>query len=123
MKFGILVPALLLIGGCVSVPPPDPITMDEIVSLSAAGADSPALVHALETRPLGFALSFENLKKLESRGVPPAVIDLLMSSTVDRRARALAPRYVPYWYDPWYPGPYWRFDFYGGYYFHHHHHR
>lgn len=110
-----------LAAGCATTPPPDPITLDEMVTLAKGGADSPALEQALDNRPLGFALTYENMKELESRGVPPDAIDRIVSSTMDRRARQMAPRYYarPYYYDPfygpyydpWYGGPYWRFGF------------
>ena len=98
---------LLLVASCQTLPPPDPVTMDEILTLGAEWPENPALVTALETRPLGFPLTYEGLKELERRGASPALIDTVVALTVDRRARAMAPRYATY-YDPW---------FYGGYHY------
>lgn len=112
----------ILAAGCATVPPADPITMDEMVTLAKGGANAPAFQQALETRPLGFALTYQNMKELEKRGVPPDAIDRIVTNTVDRRARRMAPRYSPspYYYDPfygpydpWYGGPYrgWGFGY------------
>jgi hypothetical protein len=92
--------------GCASTPPPDPVTMEEIIQLAEGGADNPALVQALEYRPLGFPLTFRSLKELEDRGVPAPIFFNDTATTVNRRARALAPYYYgPGWYYP-YPYPY-----------------
>lgn len=122
MKLWIFAAAALALAGCATTPPPDPISFDELVALAPGGPNSPVLLSALENRPLGFALSYENLRELESRGVSPAVIDVVVAISTERRARAMAPRYAywsdPWWHDPWYPwGPYWRF----GIHWHHHH--
>ncbi|MHC4470997.1 MAG: hypothetical protein ACYS99_08535 [Planctomycetota bacterium] len=118
MRFVLPLAALgLVAAGCVSTPLPDPVTMEEIVQLSKGGAESTALVQALSSRPLGFPLTYESLKKLEAEGVPGSVIDAVLALSVERRARTLAPRYS--YLDPWYPPyPYWHVRF--GY---HHHHR
>ena len=85
--------------------------MDEVIQLSKHGPNGPALVQALTTRPLGFPLTYESLKRLSEEGVPDAVIDTVLALSLERRARALAPRYGYYdpWFHPWhwrYPGPY-----------------
>ena len=69
-------------------------------------------MQALETRPLGFPLTYESLKELERRGVPAPVLDAIVALSVDRRARSIAPRYA-YPYDPWpwYWGPEIRYGF------------
>ena len=114
-----LAAATLLVAGCQTVPPPDPVTMDEVVDLAAGGPESPALKEAIRTRPLGFPLTYESLKELEKRGVSAPVIDTIVALSVDRRARRLAPRYGYYDYDPWpWYGPSWRFGF--GYHYHRH---
>jgi hypothetical protein len=118
MKGLLLIASLAAAVGCASVPPPDPVTLEEVVQLSKAGASSPALVQALESRPLAFPLTYESLKKLEARGVPGPVIDTVVALTVERRARTLAQRYALY-YDPWlYPYPY---PYHAGFGYHHYH--
>jgi hypothetical protein len=101
--------ALLGAAGCQTIPPPDPITVEEIVHLSAGGPESPALIDALQSRPLAFPVTYQGLQELERQGVSPEVIDTIVTYTVERRARQIAPSYATYYYDPWwgaYPWPY-----------------
>lgn len=124
MKYIIVVPVLLLAAaGCQTVPPPDPITADEIVHLSEGGPENPALITALETRPLGFPITYQGLQDLEARGVPADVIDTVTAYAVERRARQIAPRYTAY--NPWYGygglGYPWSFRWGFGIGYHHYH--
>ena len=116
-KLAAMLVLFVLLSGCVTLPPPDPISAEEIVHLGQVGPGNPALIDALETRPLGFPVTFDGLKDLENRGVSSDVIDTIVAYSVERRARALAPRYDPYRYDPYYPWPF-RWHFGIGY--HHH---
>jgi hypothetical protein len=109
--------AAAALAGCATVPPPDPISVEEVVQLSEGGPESPALLEALRSRPLGFPLTYGSLKSLEGKGVPAPVLDTIVTERIRSRARAIAPRYG-YGHGYWYP--YW------GYYhwpYHHGHHR
>ncbi len=107
----LLAAVAVLLAGCATTPPPDPISKEEFVELAAGGPENPALIEALRTRPLGFPLTYRSLKELEEAGVSPEAIDTLVGLSVERRARALAPRYATWPCDPFYhPWPYgWRF--------------
>lgn len=106
---GILVVALAALA-CATTPPPVPIDMDELVHLSRGGPDSAEFLGSLKDRPIGFPLTVESIHEMEERGMSREAIDAVIETTVERRARDLAPRYG--YYEPYFhPWPFvWYYD-------------
>ena len=84
MKLLCFAAAALVLAGCATTPPPDPISIAEIASLASGGPESPALRSALENRPLGFALTYENLKELERRWAEENEIAAIVDGELSR---------------------------------------
>jgi hypothetical protein len=107
--FGVVALVLILVTACETVSPPEPISESELLELSRGGPGTPDLTEALESRPIGFTLTYGLLRDLESKGVAPETLDKVIRNTTEFRAIEVATAYGYWWYP--YNGPwpyYWR---------------
>lgn len=104
--------ALALVG-CkyYQVPPPEPVTLEDIISMSLDGKTPEEIIAEIEKSRTLYELKTADILKLTEGGVDPKVIDYMLE--VHRRALESRYRYAyPYYYDPWWWGPYPPYPFY-----------
>lgn len=109
-----------LLTGCASRPQRPPVTVDEVVRMSAEGVPPADIVARLEESDTVYRLSGSELARLKERGVPDEVLDHIQDTYLDYE-RGRAYRSYPYPYPWWgpsyayaYPYPYW--GYYGSWY-------
>ena len=97
----------LLLAGCkyYQVPPPDPVTLEDIIAMSLDGRTPEQIIGEIDKSRTLYELKTADILKLTEGGVDPKVIDHMLE--VYRRALQSQYRYMyPYYYDPWWYGPY-----------------
>jgi len=102
----------VLIAGCASRPQRVPVSIEEIVQLSAAGTAPSDIIARMEASDTVYRLSGSELARLKEQGVPDPVLDYMQDTYLDyERSRVYRS------YDPWWgpPHPYWGWGYYGYY--------
>lgn len=99
-----VVSIVVLITGCRSyqVLPPEPVTLEQIISMSQEGRTPEEIIAEIEKSRTLYELSADDVMMLSEGGVDPRVIDHMLET--HRRFLRSRWRYDPYWY-PYYPYP------------------
>lgn len=93
---------LVLTSGCryYQVPPPAPLTLEQIISMAQEGRTPDEIIAEIDKSRTLYELSAEDVIRLSDGGVDSRVIDYMLET----HRRFLKRRYDPYWY-PYYPYP------------------
>ncbi len=97
----------LLLAGCkyYQVPPPEPVRLETIITMSQEGKTPEEIIAEIEKSRTLYRLETADILKLTEGGVDPTVVDYMLE--IFRRALESQYRYrYPYYYDPWWYGPY-----------------
>ncbi len=102
--------ALALGAGCRSLPPPDPLTTQEVIALSVEGAAPEEIIREINDSRTVYVLRARDVKDLLERGVDERVVDHMLET----RIRDVERYYRSLWYHyPYYGwGPHWHFGYY-----------
>ncbi len=105
---GTCLPVVLvaLLAGCkfYQVPPPEPVTLENIIAMSQEDRTPEEIIAEIEKSRTLYKLETADILKLTEGGVDPKVVDYMLET----HRRALESRYryrYPYYYDPWWYGP------------------
>ena len=110
IPFGLSV--LILANGCAQYGPrPDPISTEQVVSLSTQGAKPEVIITQIKESGTVYSLRAKDIKSLLDQGVDDRVVDYMLET----RVRDVERQYRNYYY---YPHPYPYYNIHWGYGFH-----
>lgn len=109
--FSRLAPGLLAIlaAGCATRPPPDPVTVPEVVEMTRSNVPPAAIIAAMKASETVYRLQASQLAELSRQGVAPEVLDYMQGTYLEAVRRDA---YYDDWRtwsrhgDFWYGGPY-----------------
>ena len=103
-----------LLAGCAvyQVPPPEPLTLEDIIAMSATGKTPEEIIAEIEKSRTLYDLRTEDILKLTEGGVDPRVIDYMLEAHQRALYRDRYRYSYPYYYDPWWYGPYPPYPYY-----------
>jgi hypothetical protein len=113
MKTGITLLSILLLAGCATTPPPAPVSLADVISMTKAGLTDNEIIRRIDETRTVFRLGSDDVVRLRQEGVTDPVVNYMLDTYThyvvaeQRRRDAVYAddyyfRYGYYYGQPWY---------------------